>query len=309
MHKDTRDTEIRNEGKEGRLSADTLTSFVSVPLVGHAKWQVAGHIGMSARNVGGATNRDSLSTCHPDGAAMLVEVDATAVTELLLVRLIAKIREVIASLLVRNEVQQTQELVVNASRGRHADRQKRHSAIVAIWIPILTNLVSSSLLEDLVGPVRVAEHAMALPAITTSANEVVTDSGIGKQDGTLQHADAKDRNVSTAFHFAGHHLLDVRDMTRFLADATEGIQHVIMSTIPVRAVSVAAMNMIAIVEVALTAAPFLSYGSQDGSVSVPKVLTKECNVVRHIDDDPRGPRVVRARVLIRPTFVPQYQEW
>ena len=99
----TRDTEIRNEGKEGRLSADTLTSFVSVPLVGHAKWQVAGHIGMSARNVGGATNRDSLSTCHPDGAAMLVEVDATAVTELLLVRLIAKIREVIASLLVRNE--------------------------------------------------------------------------------------------------------------------------------------------------------------------------------------------------------------
>ena len=103
IHKDTRDTEIRNEGKEGRLSADTLTSFVSVPLVGHAKWQVAGHIGMSARNVGGATNRDSLSTCHPDGAAMLVEVDATAVTELLLVRLIAKIREVIASLLVRNE--------------------------------------------------------------------------------------------------------------------------------------------------------------------------------------------------------------
>ena len=113
-------------------------------------------------------------------------------------------------------------------------------------------------LEDLVGPVRVAEHAMALPAITTSANEVVTDSGIGKQVGMLQHADAKDRNVSTAFHFAGHHLLDFRDITRFLADATEGIQHVIMSTIPVRTVSVAAMNMIAIVEVALTAAPFLS---------------------------------------------------
>ena len=224
------DTEIHNEGKEGRLSADTLASFVSVPLVGHAKWQVAGHIGMSARNVGGATNRDSLSTCHPDGAAMLVEVDATAVTELLLVRLIAKIREVIASLLVRNEVQQTQELVVNASRGRHAYRQKRHSAIVAIWIPILTNLFGSSLRKNLVGSIRVAEHAMALPTITTSADEVMTDSGIGKQVGMLQHADAKDRNVSTAFHFAGHHLLDVRDITRFLADATEGIQHVIMST-------------------------------------------------------------------------------
>ena len=86
---------------------------------------------MSARDVGGTTNRDSLSACYPDGAAMLVEVNATAMTELLLVRLITKIREVIASLLVRNEVQQTQELVVNASRGRHAYRQKRHSATVA----------------------------------------------------------------------------------------------------------------------------------------------------------------------------------
>ena len=127
---------------------------------------------------------------------MLVEVDTTAVTELLLVRLIAKIREVIASLLVRNEVEQTQELGVNASRRRHADRQKRYSAIVAVWIPILTNLFSSSLLEELIGLVRVAEHAMALPTITTSADEVMTDSGIGKQVGMLQHADAKDRKFA-----------------------------------------------------------------------------------------------------------------
>ena len=49
------DTETHNEDKEGRLSADTFASFISVPLVhGHAKWQVAGHIGMSARNAGGA---------------------------------------------------------------------------------------------------------------------------------------------------------------------------------------------------------------------------------------------------------------
>ena len=58
---------------------------------------------MPARDVGGTTNRYSLSACYPDGAAMLVE-NATAMTELLLVRLITKIREVIASLLVRNEV-------------------------------------------------------------------------------------------------------------------------------------------------------------------------------------------------------------
>ena len=46
---------------------------------------------------------------------------------------------------------------------------------------------------------------MALPTIATSANEVMTDSGIGKQVGMLQHADAIYRNVSTAaaFAFAG----------------------------------------------------------------------------------------------------------
>ena len=110
----------------------------------HAKGQVPRHIGMSARDVGGTTNRDSLSACHPDGAAMLVEVNATAMTELLLVRLITKIREVIASLLVRNEEEQTQELGVNASRRRHADRQKRYSAIVAIWITICLLYTSPS---------------------------------------------------------------------------------------------------------------------------------------------------------------------
>ena len=53
------------------------------------------HSGMTARNVGGATNRNSLSTRHANGAAMLVEVDAAALAVLLLVRLIAEGREVV----------------------------------------------------------------------------------------------------------------------------------------------------------------------------------------------------------------------
>jgi len=45
---------------------------------------------------------------------MLVEVDAAAVAVLLLVRLIAEVREVVRRLLVRKEVEQPQKLAVNA---------------------------------------------------------------------------------------------------------------------------------------------------------------------------------------------------
>ena len=45
--------------------------------------------------VGGTTDRNSLSARQANGAAMLVEVDAAAVAVLLLVRLIAEVREVV----------------------------------------------------------------------------------------------------------------------------------------------------------------------------------------------------------------------
>ena len=53
---------------------------------------------MTARDVGGTTDRNSLSACQADGAAMLVEVDAAAVAKLLLVRFIAEGREVVRRL-------------------------------------------------------------------------------------------------------------------------------------------------------------------------------------------------------------------
>ena len=67
---------------------------------------------MTARGVGGTTNRNSLSARQANGAAMLVEVDAAAVAVLLLVRLIAKVREVVRRLLVRKEVEQPQKLAI-----------------------------------------------------------------------------------------------------------------------------------------------------------------------------------------------------
>ena len=56
---------------------------------------------MTARDVGGNTDRNSLSARQADGAARLVEVDAAAVAKLLLVRFIAEDCEVVRSLLVR----------------------------------------------------------------------------------------------------------------------------------------------------------------------------------------------------------------
>ena len=66
----------------------------------------ARHSSMSARGVGGATDRNGLSTRKANGAAMLGEVDTTAVAVLLLVWFIAKVREVVGGLLVREEVEQ-----------------------------------------------------------------------------------------------------------------------------------------------------------------------------------------------------------
>ena len=74
------------------------------------------HSSMTARGVGGTTNRNSLSARQANGAAMLVEVDAAAVAVLLLVRLIAKVREVVRRLLVRKEVEQPPRFTTRLSK-------------------------------------------------------------------------------------------------------------------------------------------------------------------------------------------------
>ena len=55
---------------------------------------------MTARDVGGTTNRNSLSARHADGSDAGGS-DTAAVAKLLLVRFIAEDREVVRSLLVR----------------------------------------------------------------------------------------------------------------------------------------------------------------------------------------------------------------
>ncbi len=54
------------------------------------------------------TQRPSLSTCHSDCAPIVVEEDATAVTEFGFVRVITEGLKVISCLFVGNEVEQSQ---------------------------------------------------------------------------------------------------------------------------------------------------------------------------------------------------------
>ena len=104
---------------------------------------------MTARNVGGTTDRNSLSTRQANCAAVLVE-------------------------------EQPQKLAVNAPRCRHARRQERQRPIARIWLPVAANLVSSGLVKELVGPIRVAQRAVALH-ITRISDEVVAHGDIDHQ--------------------------------------------------------------------------------------------------------------------------------
>ncbi len=117
---------------------------------------------VATRGGGSATQRHSLSTCHPDGAPVLLEEDAATVTKLLAVRLITKGLKIIFCLCVGYEENQAQELAMDAARGRHASRQKSHMPVAAICVATIADLVGSGALEDVVRVVGVAEPELAL---------------------------------------------------------------------------------------------------------------------------------------------------
>jgi hypothetical protein len=101
-----------------------------------------------------SSTRQSLSTCHPDGAPVLLKEVAATVTKLLAVRLIPKGLKIVLCLFVGYEENQAQELAVDAARGRQARRQKSHMPVAAICVAICADLVGIGALEDVV-PVRV----------------------------------------------------------------------------------------------------------------------------------------------------------
>ena len=104
----------------------------------------------------------------------MLEEDAASVTKLLAVRLGLKI---VFCLFVGYEENQAQELAVDASRGRHARRQKSHTPVAAICVAIIADLVGSGALEDVVRVVGVAELALSLPIVTCTFEIVCTYCG------------------------------------------------------------------------------------------------------------------------------------
>ena len=103
-----------------------------------AKGRLVARCGDEAtRCSGGDAYRHSLGTCHSKGAAVVVEEDATAMTKFCFVRVIAKGLKVIKCLFVGNEVDQAQELAVDASRGSHTRGQEGHMSILSVRGAIL----------------------------------------------------------------------------------------------------------------------------------------------------------------------------
>jgi len=87
-------------------------------IVGHVEGRRAARGSDVATSGGGrATQRHSLSTCHPDGTPVLLEEDAATVTKLLAVRLITKGLKIILCLCVGYEENQAQELAVDAANA------------------------------------------------------------------------------------------------------------------------------------------------------------------------------------------------
>ena len=192
---------------------------------------------------------------------MLVEVDAAAVAVLLLVRLIAEGREVVRRLPVRKGVEQPQKLAVNAPRCRHARRQERQRPIARIWLPVAANLVSSGLVKELVGPIRVAQFAVALH-IARSSDEVVAHGDIDHQIILAHKVSTHNVEVCPAMAITGGKRLDTAGVAGNPENPHERAQHMLVSTIPVPTVVVAAVDVIAVMTIALASARFLGDRSQ-----------------------------------------------
>ena len=126
----------------------------------------------SAHDVGGTSDRNSLSARQANGAAMLGEVDAAAVAKLLLVWFIAEFREVFGSLLVRNEVEQPQKLAMNAPRGMRPDMAEKAPATGCGRLPAVADLVSGSLVRSQ-GAGRAGSGCGACRGVSHRSSDVV----------------------------------------------------------------------------------------------------------------------------------------
>ena len=181
---------------------------------------------------GGATHRNGLGTCHSKGAAVVVEEDATAMTKFCFVRVIAKGLKVVNCLFVGNEVEQSQELAVDAARGSHTRWQEGHVSVLSVRGAVLANLFSSGAVKYFVRISRVAKQTL-IQAVVPSADKVVTQGDVHEEIDVLCNLNVEDLEISAPLASTREHVLVFGGIAGTIADALERRQDVIVRTSPI----------------------------------------------------------------------------
>ena len=181
---------------------------------------------------GGATHGNGLGTCHSKGESMVVEEDATAMTKFFFVRVIAKGLKVSDCLFVGNEVEQLQELAVDAARGSHTRWQEGHVSVLSVRGAVVPNLFSSGAVKYFVRIIRVAKQTL-IQAVVPSADKVVTQGDVHEEIDVLCNLNVEDLEISAPFASTREHVLVFGGITGTIADALERHQDVFVRTSPI----------------------------------------------------------------------------
>ena len=163
---------------------------------------------------------------------MVVEEDATAVTKFGFVRVITEGLKVISCLFVGNEVEQSQELAVDAARGSHTRWQEGHVSVLSVRGAIVANLFSSGAVKYFVRIIRVAKQTL-IQAVVPSADKVVTQGDVHEEIDVLCNLNVEDLEISAPFASTREHVLVFGGITGTIADALERRQDVIVRTSPI----------------------------------------------------------------------------
>jgi hypothetical protein len=136
---------------------------------------------------------------------VLVEEDAVAETKLLFVRLIAKGRKVIVCL----------------------RRQNGHLSIALVWVTVVADLVSSSVLEDVIRVDRVTELTLIVPQ-SAGTDERMAYGDIQSANCLLSHADVADFKIGAVAALTCEHPLVIGGKTGGITDALQRPQNMLV---------------------------------------------------------------------------------
>ena len=151
--------------------------------------------------------------------------------------------KIVFCLFVGYEENQAQGLAVDASRGRHARRQKSHMPVAVICVAIIADLVGSGALEDVARVVGVAELALMLPYLT-SADEIVAQVDVHQQIDLLRHADFADFEIGAAVALTREHPLVGGGETSVVTNALQRPQGMVVRAGPIRSMMEAGVDVV-----------------------------------------------------------------